>query len=69
MRYLAFLAVCLIAGCIHTTEIQSTKQWEGHYTDVESFKKATENMQLDKNESVWVLSNKTLNRVLKNTER
>jgi len=69
MKHLTFLILCLASGCIHTIEIQHTKKWEGHYVDVESFKKATDDMQLDKDESVWVLSNKTLNRILKNTER
>lgn len=69
MKYICSMLLILTCGCMHTVEINATKSWEGHYYDVESFKKAVENVQLDKNETIWVLSDRTLNRVLKNTER
>lgn len=65
-------AICLVTvltGCAHQANVQTTKQWEGHYKDVETFKKQTDSMQLEKGESVWVLSDRTLSRVLKNIEK
>lgn len=65
-------AACLaitLAGCAHQASIQTTKQWEGHYKDVKTFKAQTQDMQLEKGESVWVLSDRTLSRVLKNVEK
>lgn len=64
----ACLAIAL-TGCAHQASIQTTKQWEGHYKDIETFKMQTESIQLEKGESVWVLSDRTLSRVLKNVEK
>ena len=57
----------LLNGCI-TFEpiIESTKSWEQHYKSVEEFKAGTENIVLDEDETIWVMSNKTLNRLLLN---
>lgn len=62
------LAICaLICGCMTTTPVvQSTKSWENHYMTVTAFEAGTTNIVLDKNESIWVLSNTTLSRLLKN---
>jgi len=70
-RFLTALAIAIITGCIsveHNVVIESAKTYEGHYMTVEEFKKGTESMQLQSGESVWVLSNVTLKRLLKNTE-
>lgn len=63
---LTLMAISLICGCCSTPKVESTKQWEGHYMTVDDFKKSTNMIDLDKNESIWVLSNSTLKRLLKN---
>lgn len=64
----AFLILLFLAnGCINNKiEITSTKSWEGHYYTVDEFQTKTDGIQLDKDETIWVLSNTTLSRVLKN---
>jgi hypothetical protein len=66
MKYFFTVCLFLLSGCVSVT-LNSTKSWEGHFKNVEEFKAATENITLDKNETIWVLSNRTLKRVLKNT--
>lgn len=63
-----FLALLfLVNGCINSKiEITTTKPWEGHYYTVDEFQSKTDNIQLSKGETIWVLSNTTLSRVLKN---
>lgn len=57
----------LLNGCISfEPTIESTKSWEQHYKSVEEFKAGTENIVLDEDETIWVMSNKTLNRLLLN---
>lgn len=57
-----------LAGCITTKEpvVETAKPWENHYYSVEQFQNGTKDMKLEKGESVWVISNRTLSRVLKN---
>lgn len=62
----------VFAGCCsisnnNDVEITPTKQWEGHYYSVKDVQKAVDGLKLEKNESVWMISNRTLNRVLQNT--
>ena len=59
--------VVLLSGCKTTEDIvvMPTKPWENHYYTVEEFQKGTRDIQLEKNESIWVMSNRTLSRVLK----
>lgn len=69
MKKLSILCIfsMLFSGCLTKDPvIESTKQWEGHYYDVTSLTNAIEKMQLDKDESIWMMSNHTLNRLLKN---
>ena len=69
-KTLAVVALLLTCGCItKQPTVESTKTWENHYYTVEEFKKGTSSIQLDKDESIWVLSNKTLNRLLKSTRK
>ena len=71
-KMIAFtLAAICLSGCISTTEIvvDSVKSWEGHYKTAEEFREKTKDIQLEQNETIWVLSNKTLSRVLKNVEK
>ena len=70
MKYLAIAMLILAAGCINmTVNVDPVKSWEGHYKSTNDFYKATKDIQLENDESIWVLSDKTLNRVLKNVER
>ena len=71
-KMIAFtLAAICLSGCISTTEIvvDPVKSWEGHYKTAEEFREKTKDIQLEQNETIWVLSNKTLSRVLKNVEK
>ena len=69
MRLLVIVAICgMLTGCLTTEpKVESTKPWENHYMTVEEFYEQTKDITLDKDESIWVLSNHTLNRLLKNT--
>lgn len=58
----------LLSGCYTSLNVSTTRQWEGHYFSTNDFYKATSNIQLDKEESIWVLSDRTLNNVLKNVK-
>lgn len=62
------ILVLVFTGCTTTQQpvIETTKPWENHYYSVEDFQNGTKDMQLEKGESVWVISNRTLSRVLKN---
>ena len=53
-------------GCMTQPKIEATKQWEDHYYSVEDLKKKIETIKLDEDESIWMMSNHTLNRLLKN---
>lgn len=69
MKKIIFIFLFVVTGCVSTTiepKVEATKSWEGHFKTVAEFRKATENMTLDENDSVWVLHNRTLSRVLKN---
>lgn len=65
--FIVILISMMLTGCMTSVSVESTKQWEGHYMTIEEFHKKTNDIELDKNESIWVLSNHTLNRLLKNT--
>ena len=72
MSKLLFFTLCLstLIGCTTIIEptIESTKTWEQHYKSVEEFKKGTQNIALDDDETIWVMSNKTLKRLLINVK-
>ena len=56
----------LISGCkSDQIDVLTTKSWEGHYYTVEDFKTKTNDIKLDKKESIWVLSNQSLYYILK----
>lgn len=57
----------ILAGCFSQKDpiIESTKPWEGHFYTVEDAKAKLDNASLDKNESIWMMSNHTLKRLLK----
>ena len=58
----------LLSGCCTTLNVSTTRQWEGHYYTTNDFHECTKNITLKKGESVWVLSDSTMIRVLKNTK-
>lgn len=53
-----------IVGC-NSVQIKTAKQWEGHYLTVETFKEKTMNITLKENESIWVISNDTMDYILR----
>ena len=58
MKILAFASLCALCGCTSTKiQLQTTKAWEGHYFTESSFYEATRDIELEKGESIWVLSN------------
>lgn len=66
MTYVAMLAA-ICCGCMTKQPVvESTKSWENHYMDSKSFYEGTKDIKLDEGESIWVLSNKTLARLLNN---
>lgn len=71
MKKCLIVAITIVAftGCITEPKVESTKQWEGHYFTTQEFVEKTSNIELEKDESIWVLSNYTLNRLLKNTRK
>ena len=61
----AITLVLFLHGCATTQlEVTTTRQWEGHYFTAREFHEATSQIDLQKDESIWVLSNKTLNKIL-----
>ena len=64
MKYIALISLIFIAGCFSQPKIEATQSWENHYFTIEEFRAGTENMKLEKGESIWVLSNKTLKKTL-----
>lgn len=58
------MSLGLIIGC-QSIEIKTTNNWEGHYFTVQEFNERTKDIKLNKKESIWVLSNDTLYKLLK----
>lgn len=67
-KLLLAASISLLAGCF-TPTINVVKPWEGHYYTAEEAKSSLEELQLEEGESVWILSNRTLKRVLKNNTK
>lgn len=66
MKTLAIAALSfMLAGCMTTPRIETTEPWEGHYFSFDDLKTKTENQQLKEKQSMWLLSNTTLKRLLK----
>lgn len=66
MKILCLCALMFLAGCASNIQINTVKSWEGHFFTTNEFYNATKNIQLNTDETIWVLSDKTLNNVLKN---
>lgn len=61
---LIILSLTTIVGC-QNLNIKTTKSWEGHYLNVDDFYDKTNNISLEENESIWVISDDTLEYILK----
>lgn len=60
----------IISGCkSDQIDVLTTKSWEGHYQTVEDFRNKTNDIKLDKKESIWVLSNQSLYYILKQQKK
>lgn len=69
MKTFAFLSfLALFAGCRSIT-VPIVEPWEGRYQSVEEFRKGTEGIQLGEGQSIWVISNGTMYRILEKSER
>ena len=71
-KIISILAFCLVSGCINTKQditVQTVKTWEGHYFSVQHMIDKTKDMELEKGETIWVLSNNTLYRLLSNVKK
>lgn len=68
-KAILFLSVLSLCGCVTEVSVETTKRWEGHYFNTNDLINATKDIDLDKGESIWVLNNTTLKRLLKNTGR
>ena len=65
----AVAAILLIAGCRTPYPIvEPTQAWEGHYFDKAAAEDAARKITLDEGQSVWILSNSTLKRLLINVK-
>jgi hypothetical protein len=70
VKSLIFICIFILTGCINTTpNIHTTKNWENHYMNVEDFHNKTKDIKLEKGESIWVLSNSSLSRLLKDLRK
>ena len=70
--YILTISLLFFAGCItveKTIECQTTEPWENHYFTVKEFKEKTQNIELKDRQSIWVLSNDTLKRILKDVSK
>ena len=67
IKCIGLMLALLLAGCVTTEpKVESTKEWEGHYYSPNEVVEKAQSMQLEDGESIWMMSNHTLNRLLKN---
>ena len=59
----------LFSGCIKTVEIPVVESWEGRYPTVKEFREKTKDINLRDGQSIWVISNGTMYRILKKAEK
>lgn len=69
-KMIPFFAVLsfLCSGCLSNNpriDVNLVRSWEGHYMTEKDFHEKTDKLKLERGESIWVLSNKTLYNVLK----
>lgn len=67
--FILFIIAIALCGCI-TKQIEApvVRPWEGRYESGKAAVTAAQTIQLEKGESVWLLSNSTLKRLLKTTK-
>ena len=63
------IAAATLCGCV-TKQIEApvVRTWEGRYESRKAAVAAAQTIQLEKGESVWLLSSSTLKRLLKTTK-
>ena len=70
MILILIIPITMLSGCkTNQIDVLTTKSWEGHYQSVQEFKEKTQDIKLDKKESIWVLSNQTLYSLLKQQKK
>jgi DNA-binding PadR family transcriptional regulator len=52
-----------------TLEIPVVESWEGRYSTVKEFQEKTKDINLRDGQSIWVISNGTMYRILKKAEK
>ena len=69
-KFMTLAAVLLLAvsGCVTTVDVYPAKSWEGRYDNESKLLEAAKNVDLGAGESVWLLSNRTMKRLLTNTQ-
>ena len=68
-KFLAFSALLAVFSGCKNVQVETVKPWEGRYSTVEEMREKTSGMKLEDGESVWVITNHTLYRVLKKAEK
>jgi len=70
MKALIAAGALALGGCVTTTEIEApvVMPWEGRYETEEAAAEAVGRVKLGRGESVWLLSNSTLKRLIKTTK-
>lgn len=66
-KLLAIIGICACAGC-QTITVDPVQSWEGHFYTTNEVHQAIQKLELKKGQSVWILSDSTLSRVLKNVK-
>lgn len=65
MKYLIAIACIMLTGCMTQPKIEPTSQWEGHFYSFDELKSKIDGQKLEDKQSIWLLSNTTLKRLLK----
>ena len=67
--FILSIAATTLCGCItKQMEAPVVRPWEGRYESGKAAVAAAQTIQLEKGESVWLLSSSTLKRLLKTTK-
>lgn len=66
--FFAIVLAMLLAGCATQPVVEPTEVWEGHFYNTNQVQEAVQKMQLKDKQSVWILSNTTLKRLLTNVK-
>ncbi len=64
----AIVLAMLLAGCATQPVVEPTEVWEGHFFSTNQVQEAIQKIQLKDKQSVWILSNTTLKRLLTNVK-